>query len=68
MSSSTILFLLSLLSFFQNNLIYASMRKSFIDYFRDIQDMGGITTTTNLQASTFYTLDALDISFKSTYG
>ena len=54
--------------FFQSNLIYAGIRKSFVDYFRNIQDMGGITTTTDLLASIFYTLDALDISFKYTYG
>ena len=32
-------------------------RKSFVNYFRDVQDMGDITTTTttiDLQASIFY--------------
>ena len=69
MQLNWILFLFSLLSFFfpQSNLIYAGIRKSFVDYFRDIQDMGGITTITDLQTSIFYTLDALDLSFKYTY-
>ena len=32
------IFLISLFSFFQDNLIHASIRKSFVNHFRDIQE------------------------------
>ena len=44
-------------------------RKSFVNYFRDVQDMGDITTTTiDLQASIFYMHFFFFFERVSTYG